>query len=376
MSSSPLIGGGGPGLSYLSLRDAASTNTTAAYPPSFYEENRNDWVLVPAAVFTVICPLLVGLRFWSRMKTSGLIGVDDWTCLASLILTLVTNALFIAMVHYGFGHHIKSLTNDNRITALCLYWVSQMTYKMGLQLTKISLVLLYMRIFGTVTWFRRVCQFMITLLTLYALASCLTGLVQCNPIPKAWNSGLSGSCINLMQFFIFNGAMALATDAIILLLPLPMIVNLQVPLLQKLALIPVFGLGIFVVVISAWRLYALVATPSADTTYDLMGTLWTIIEYNVGLVCASLPTVRVFLANLFPRTFRSQNRTKGTGGSKGSFGTKHSTSGWSRVDGKDDVMLTSVSANKATDAGSEEHILEHKSIQKTVRYDVEYGQAR
>ncbi len=280
------------------------------------------------------------------------------------------------MVKFGFGHHIKSLSDDNRITALCLYWVSQLTYKVTLQLTKISLVLLYMRIFGTIKWFRRICQFMIFILGLYGVASCLTGLVQCSPIPRAWNSALPGTCINLMEFFIFNGAMALATDAIILILPLPMIVNLQLPVPQKLALIPVFGLGTFVVVISAWRLYALLATPSADTTYDLMGTLWTIIEYNIAIVCASLPTVRVLLMGVFPKTFRSQNRSKVTAASNNSFGAKHSANGWSRVDGKDDVMLRSVTDVNGTDASSEEHILDQpKGIHKTLRYEVEYGSA-
>ncbi len=281
------------------------------------------------------------------------------------------------MAKFGFGHHIKALSNDDRITALCLYWVSQITYKITLQLTKISLVLLYIRIFGTVYWFKRLGWFLIGLLALYGLASCLTGLVQCNPIPKAWNSAVAGSCINLMQFFIFNGAMALATDAIILILPLPMVYGLQLPLAQKLALIPRLRAR------DLRRHHLGLATlrprgnPSADTTYDLMGTLWTIVEYNIAIVCASLPTVRVLLVGLFPKAFRSVNNSvKRTGTGGGSFGTKHSANGWSRVDGKDEVMLTSVSNIKSNDTSSEEHILEgSRGIHKTTRYEVKYGEA-
>lgn len=280
-------------------------NTTTAYPQSYIDESRADWILIPVILFSILVPLLVALRFHARRTgTANGLGADDWTCLAAMIFALATNGFFIATTRYGFGHHARAIPPQTLSTALHLWWFSQITYKISLQLTKISLLQLYMRIFGHIPWFKRTAISLITLLILYTLASCTTSLVQCRPISDAWAVRTPGAprnikqCIDMKSFFIFNGCFALFTDLIVLLLPLPLIYTLNPARHQKLALLPLLALGTFIVVISSQRLYFL-AMPTKpggnDMTYDLIGTLWTIIEYNLGIVCACLPIVRVFV---------------------------------------------------------------------------------
>ena len=276
------------------------------------------------------------------------------------------------MVHYGFGHHIGAIPTSDKVMALCLYWVSQILYKVSLQLTKISLILLYMRIFGTVGWFKKLCISLICIIAVYGVVSCMMGVFQCDPVAYAWNRGITGGkCINLTQFFVANGSFALATDIIVLILPLPLLYGLNLPLGQKLALIPIFGLGTFVVIISAVRLSALLTSLSSDTTYDLMGTMWTIIEMNLAIVCASLPTVRVLLIRIFPRTFGSSSRTQKRT-MIGTIGSKHGGNEWSKLRGNTHQV---VSVKSSHDTSSEEFILQNNpssSIQKTTQVKVEY----
>lgn len=42
-------------------------------------------VYIPSAVFVVLCPLLVGLRMWARLRRGGKTGSDDWVCIAALV---------------------------------------------------------------------------------------------------------------------------------------------------------------------------------------------------------------------------------------------------------------------------------------------------
>jgi hypothetical protein len=42
-------------------------------------------VQIPAIVFCVVGPTIVGIRFWSRIRVSNNLGVDDWTILGSLV---------------------------------------------------------------------------------------------------------------------------------------------------------------------------------------------------------------------------------------------------------------------------------------------------
>lgn len=67
---------------------------------------------------------------------------------------------------------------------------------------------------------------------------------QCNPIYRAWDFGVEGTCIDLMTFWMVNGAYSIVSDIIVLVLPLPMIYALQLPRKTKICLMVVFGLGI------------------------------------------------------------------------------------------------------------------------------------
>jgi hypothetical protein len=42
-------------------------------------------VQIPAIIFCVVGPAVVGIRFWSRIRVSNNLGFDDWTILASLV---------------------------------------------------------------------------------------------------------------------------------------------------------------------------------------------------------------------------------------------------------------------------------------------------
>jgi len=301
------------------------------------------------------------------------------------VVALATDAMFLVMVQHGYGLHIDVIAAADEIYTLRTFWLAQMTYKISLQATKISLLLFYIRIFRHITWFKKLSYTVIGFLLVYLVATCVTSILQCRPIAKAWDRSMEhGECIQLLKFFVFNGAVALFTDIVVLALPLPLVWGLQLPLGQKLALIPVFGIGVFIVTVSTLRLYALIAHPSNDTTYDLEGTLWTIIEFNLAIVCASLPSVRVLLAKLFPRVFQGSSLARyrsgadGAGaGAGGSWGNKTNVHGWSRVHGGHrSVTMSAITSSKRRrdEASSDEIILErHGGIKKTVQYDVEYG---
>lgn len=42
-------------------------------------------VYIPSAVFVVLCPVLVAMRMWARLRRGGKTGVDDWICIAALV---------------------------------------------------------------------------------------------------------------------------------------------------------------------------------------------------------------------------------------------------------------------------------------------------
>lgn len=307
-------------------------------------------------------------------------ATEDWVLLLGFLFAIGVDTAFLIMVQHGFGLHIKALSTEDSIFTLRAFWLVQMMYKFSLQATKISLLLFYVRIFHHIAWFKKVSYATILFLLIYLVTTTIVSILQCRPIQMAWEKKEPGTCIDLLSFFVFNGAVAVLTDLIVLGLPLPLVWGLQLPLTQKLSLIPVFGIGIFIVTVSSLRLHALIATPSVDMTYDLEGTLWTIIEYNLAIVCACLPSIRIILARMFPKFFRGSSLVRHrhgeiqhSGATGGSWGNK---SNWSRVNGVDRKVAIS-SKLRRDESSSEDIILEdHGGIKKTVRYDIEYGAAR
>ncbi len=62
-------------------------------------------------------------------------------------------------------------------------------------------------------------------------------------IPRAWNKAIPGNCINITKNWYANAGFSIATDLIILMLPMFIIYSLQLPRSQKISLMFVFALG-------------------------------------------------------------------------------------------------------------------------------------
>lgn len=98
----------------------------------------------------------------------------------------------------------------------------------------------------------------------------------------------------------------------ILLLPMPLIRSLlKIPTRQKISLMAVFALGIFVVACTVVRMTTFETGTGLDTTYDGGITLlWSIIETNVAIICACLPLLRPLFARLIPASSKSATSSK------------------------------------------------------------------
>lgn len=123
-----------------------------------------------------------------------------------------------------------------------------MLYRVTINMTKLSILLLYRKIFDTERFrFKLICDVLFVYIMLYTVATFIVTIFQCDPIQKAWARDLPGTCVNLTAFWYANAALHTLTDVIILLLPMPVIKGLKLPRRQKLALNLVFALGILYV---------------------------------------------------------------------------------------------------------------------------------
>ena len=92
-----------------------------------------------------------------------------------------------------------------------------------------------------------------------AVACVMASIFQCTPIHKAWDAAkvVPGVCLNVNALFFANAGLDIFQDAVIYILPMKMLYEIQIPKRQKVALMLVFAVGGFVVVTGMVRLNSL-----------------------------------------------------------------------------------------------------------------------
>ncbi|KAI1851326.1 hypothetical protein JX266_003401 [Neoarthrinium moseri] len=361
-------------------------------------------IQVPCIVFLVVTPAFVGMRFLARVKSKAGFGWDDWTSLASAIFAIIVMAFMLAACSYGFGQHMANLSPANKIMTLKMFFVSQIFYKLTINTTKISILLLYLRIFVQ-RWFRTACYVLSSIIAAYMIAAFFASVFQCTPVARAWNKTIPGTCISITTNWYANASFSIATDFSILALPMQPIYSSNLKPKQKIAVMGLFAFGSFVAVTSILRMQTLdLSSTSPDTTYDLDSSIWTMIEENIAIICSCLPMMRGPLSICFPSVFSSQsdNSNYNTGHSSkksrttgsNSEGLGSSRSQWSRLQGyptdRAGINLNEISGtNKRPSQDSTGQILpagrengievevssEAKAIRKVLQYKVSYSAA-
>lgn len=78
----------------------------------------------------------------------------------------------------------------------------------------------------------------------YTIGIFFSLIFACKPIEKSWDVTITtGSCINRPALYITTAVLGVATDVVLLVLPVPMVLKLQMPVLQKAGLLLMFAVG-------------------------------------------------------------------------------------------------------------------------------------
>ncbi|KAK7721101.1 hypothetical protein SLS64_001396 [Diaporthe eres] len=84
---------------------------------------------------------------------------------------------------------------------------------------------------------------------------------------------------------------------------MPYIYSLELALYKKLVLMATFGLGLFVAIISAIRLYSILHVDLSDVTYTiLMPIMWSALEPCLAITLACIPLLRPLLGGRYTPT--------------------------------------------------------------------------
>ncbi|EXF86345.1 hypothetical protein CFIO01_00042 [Colletotrichum fioriniae PJ7] len=202
---------------------------------------------------------------------------DDFMILAAWLLTTVAQCLILLCLFHGvLGVHIWEISLEDAIWETTLIHATTLTVIPGTVLAKLVLCIFYYRL-SPIVWYRY--AIITTSVITIAAFTAVWFAVQfaCSPISAAWNLRLytGTNCIDRPPVYMLQAIMGGVTDVMLMALPLPIILRLQMSWKHKTALIAWFGTGLITLGAAVARLVILIPSlKNSDTTFVLaQGTL-------------------------------------------------------------------------------------------------------
>ncbi|KAK8860023.1 integral membrane protein [Apiospora arundinis] len=287
------------------------------FPPGYAEETLAPRLEAIAIAFIVLEIVVVALRFATRIIYKTRWGADDYLIPPALLFSLGMCVIAIVETRIaGVGKHLAVLyvTNPQAVVnwAKCGYAI-ECIYSVAVAFPKLSILASYLRIFTTKA-FRVSAYVLIVIVSLTAASGVITSLASCRPFSARWDPALFVSnCIDAPRFWAGLSVPNVATDVVMLLLPLPVVWRLHMDKRQKVALSAVFLLGSIGIIASVIRLTVTSrVSVLTDGTWDSADiATWSLVESGCYLIASCLPVLRPMYTGLISRFTHISSRSYG-----------------------------------------------------------------
>jgi hypothetical protein len=145
----------------------------------------------------------------------------------------------------GVGYHVHAVTVTTFQTWLQLSKVLEFTYTPAVMFAKLAALFLYYQVFQ-ISRYRRVIAGIGVIIILQGLISVILAFSICRPFRYFWTQAADvddGTCGDVMLFYKSYSIPSLVTDVVMLVLPWPILLKLQMQTLEKIGLILTFLAG-------------------------------------------------------------------------------------------------------------------------------------
>ncbi|KAK8109338.1 hypothetical protein PG984_015139 [Apiospora sp. TS-2023a] len=244
------------------------------------------------ATFTVLITSVLAARMYTRFRVHQQFWWDDWTMVVGTAGTLGMCALDLIMMQHGGGLAIGDVPDSEFRAYIKVFNINQIVARISILFVKLSILLLYIRIFfptgidrrGTFWW---LIQAVIWMNVLYTVSLVLALALQCVPYGLPWGN----SCTNQWLVIIFASIINIISDFAVLVAPVGSIWKLQMSRSKKWAVVSLFAFGTLAPFVSVARLaYQIVTVDSKDkTVVYLVGGILATAEQVVGIIEREMP---------------------------------------------------------------------------------------
>ncbi|KAI1800512.1 hypothetical protein F4811DRAFT_25640 [Daldinia bambusicola] len=321
-----------------SIRDQLATKKFSAETCGVESQDRRALVWIIAITFGALSLLAFILRCAARLIGPHEWGYDDSVMCVVMALEIALAGLSIPLTENGLGLDMWFVPHDHVTNVLRLYYFDELIYITSLALTKISILIFYLKVFPKRS-FRLTAYGLIVVNLLYALTWDFLLIFQCRPIRGAWlqwDGETETQCISINVLGWSAAAVNIALDLAVIILPLPELFALSLSLRKRLQIVAMFAVGFFITIVSIVRLYSLIRFGTTQNlTQDYVETgYWSTIEVPVGIICACMPAVRSLFSLALPKIFGTTRAAVGS-----TFNSFGPSSSGNRLDSRNKIKI-------------------------------------
>ncbi|KAI5206464.1 hypothetical protein E4T39_02430 [Aureobasidium subglaciale] len=350
----------------------------------------------------VIVVIVVAMRMYTRIYLLKSLWWDDWCTLFALALWIGETGLFQLACFWGAGKHIYDLAVSDLYPNLLRGWVvCAIMYSMTMLFAKLSILLLYRRLFPISNFAKRWWA-VVAFTVAYSVGGVFASLFQCRPMESAWTlTTRPDYCISTEKFYTANAALNVVSDIMILILPVPIVWGLNTDIRKKIILTGLFSmgkhqlttryfktshdsyayLGSISCLVSILRMRSIIVLYKdgfEDLTWGLVEVVvWSQAELTAAMICTCTPCLRPLFEKVTPILFstvvgsRKDNSTHDYNGSNGKYvrtGDYSQRSTASKAASLAEIEMESgihkkvtvdISALRADDSDSQKSIIRH-----------------
>ncbi|KPI39142.1 uncharacterized protein AB675_4537 [Cyphellophora attinorum] len=240
--------------------------------------------------------LIIGLRLAVRFSTSSP-GIDDILAVLAMFMAIGSTITISLAVNDGLGQ--KDIVRDLSKTGQMQknVFASSLLYILTLLFAKLSTVVLAARLCAQRSH-RVVIYGVLGFSIAWGLAAVFADAFRC-PLSETYD--LYGpACADIFSFWNAVSSLDIASDLVLILLPIYLFRSLQMRLLRKLIVMAAFGCRVFVVILAIVRLVYLnitfKASPPAEQTFNAIPyQICTQVQQALAVMVAAAPALKAFL---------------------------------------------------------------------------------
>ncbi|KAJ1714383.1 hypothetical protein F9C07_2231600 [Aspergillus flavus] len=276
------------------------------------------WVLIWCAVG------LISIRLVMRKIRGKAFVLGDYLSLCAILCALIRLALVHVIIIWGtnnmsrefrYSHHFTSEEIYRRETASKFTLVNRVFYNTYLWLQKFILLDTYRHLLRNLSWERITLGTYVFIFAATYVTVQIVTFTECDPFDHYWivlpDPGL---CSQAQLQLIVLGVLNIVTDLMLIVLPVPLLVKVKRPLLEKLQLAALFAVGFFIVVITVIRL----PQNAQHSTAQVNRTTWASVELFAAAIVANAPVLYGFYRG--EREASRSRTTEGTSRQQSSLG--------------------------------------------------------